>query len=146
MTRTGRPTKLTPDTQAAICDAIRAGNYAETAAACAGVGRTTFYTWLKRGENEATGKYRDFRDAVKSAESVAEARAVSEVRAAGCESWQASMTWLERKFPERWGRRDRTYQTNLDIDMTQLSDEQLERMLAGEDPGAVLGIRGGRFR
>lgn len=41
------------------------------------------------------------------AEAQAEARAVGNVVAAGANSWQAAMTYLERKYPERWGRRDR---------------------------------------
>ncbi|HXF72327.1 MAG TPA: hypothetical protein VNO79_06935 [Actinomycetota bacterium] len=48
-----RPTKLSPEVQARICQAIRAGNYRETAARYAGIGISTFYAWLQRGERAA---------------------------------------------------------------------------------------------
>ena len=46
-----RPTKLNFNTHNKIITAIRAGNYIETAAAYAGVNKSTLYEWLKRGEN-----------------------------------------------------------------------------------------------
>lgn len=103
----GQKPKLTPQTQEKVCQAIRAGNYANVAARYAGIDESTFYRWLERGENEPSGIYCEFRKSVKDAESTAEVQAVAEVRAAGRESWQASMTWLERKFPDRWGRKEK---------------------------------------
>jgi hypothetical protein len=47
----------------------------------------------------------DFRDAVKRAEREAEIRAVAIIQNHMARSWQAAMTYLERKFPGRWGRR-----------------------------------------
>src|SRR5690625_7108873 len=49
--RTGRPTKLTPEVHDTIVDALRAGNYIETAAALAGVSKVSLYAWLKIGNN-----------------------------------------------------------------------------------------------
>jgi len=43
-----RPTKLNFNTHNKIITAIRAGNYIETAAAYAGVNKSTLYEWLKR--------------------------------------------------------------------------------------------------
>lgn len=46
------------------------------------------------------------------------------------DNWQAAMTYLERKYPERWGRRDRL---KIDIDpraaladLLALSDDDLD--------------------
>jgi len=36
MAKPGRPTKLTPEVQEEVCNAVRAGNYMETAAALRG--------------------------------------------------------------------------------------------------------------
>jgi len=69
----GRPTKLTPDMQEKICQVIRAGNYAEVAAAYAGISHSRFYDWLKRGEN-GEQPYRDFRDSVEKAKADSEVR------------------------------------------------------------------------
>lgn len=43
---------------------------------------------------------------LEKAEAAAELEAVANVKLAGQNSWQASMTYLERKYPDRWGRRD----------------------------------------
>jgi hypothetical protein len=101
----GRRSKLTPEVQETIVQVIRAGNYAYVAAEYAGIGQTTFYRWLELGEQEEFGPYREFRDAVKRAEREAEIRAVATVQQHMKTNWQAAMTYLERKFPSRWGRR-----------------------------------------
>ena len=124
----GRPTKLTAVLQEQILDAVLAGNYIETAAQVAGINKTTLYRWLRRAEDleavaleQARGDepeeldvyahtdpaewvYLDFRHALKSAEAFAEVGLLERVRGAG-EGWQAFMTVLERRHPERWGRR-----------------------------------------
>jgi hypothetical protein len=66
-----RPTKLTPEIQKAICDDLRTGCYIETACIRAGIAKSTFYDWLKRGET-SPGPFSDFADAVKKAEADAE--------------------------------------------------------------------------
>lgn len=48
--RLGRPSILTEQIIADICNALRAGAYIETAAALAGISKETFYQWLKRGK------------------------------------------------------------------------------------------------
>lgn len=103
--KTGRRSKLTPEVQERICKVIRAGNYAYIAAEYAGISETTFYRWMEQGEEQKTGRHREFREAVKAAEREAEIRAVATVQQHMGKSWQAAMTYLERKFPQRWGRR-----------------------------------------
>ena len=103
----GRRTKLTPEVQKRILSAIRAGNYATVAAEYAGIRERTFYAWLQRGRGQDAGIYRDFLEAVKSAEREAEVRAVAHIQSHMAGSWQAAMTYLERKFPERWAKRER---------------------------------------
>lgn len=102
-----RPTKLTPELQEKICQAIRAGNYIETAAAYAGVNKSTLYDWLKRGGRAKSGKYKEFSNAVEKALAEAEVRDVFIIGKAAEENWQAAAWRLERKFPDRWGRRER---------------------------------------
>lgn len=120
MTR-GRKTKLTPELQNKICDAIRMGNYIETAAAYAGVNKTTLYDWLKRGARErerveknpsakikkSEAPFVEFSNAVEKALADAEVRDVLIIANAAKENWQAAAWRLERKFPERWGRKDK---------------------------------------
>lgn len=107
----GRPTKLTAEVQERIVHAVRAGNYMETAAAHAGVHKDTLYEWLKRGRAETQGAYRAFSDALEKALADAEMRDVATISAAGVENWQAAAWRLERKYPDRWGRKDRVAAT-----------------------------------
>lgn len=77
------------------------------AARYAGINNKTFYNWLRWGEKAKEGPYWEFFHAIKDAEGYAEVVAVAQVRAAAKDNWQAAMTWLERKFPDRWGRHER---------------------------------------
>lgn len=124
-----RPTKLTPDVHKLIVGMIEAGNFIETAAAAAGVDRDTIRNWLKRGARSRGGAFRDFRDAVVQAQARAEATLVGLValaangeapevdengtvlRPGSPPKWQAGAWLLERKHPERWGRRLRVETT-----------------------------------
>ncbi len=101
-----RPCKLTPQVQETIVTWLQSGNYLETAAHLAGVNKQTIYTWLKRGQKEKSGEFRDFLDAVNKAQAGAEARLVMLLEKAATKNWQAAAWRLERKYPKRWGRRD----------------------------------------
>lgn len=103
----GRPTKLTPELQKKIIDAIRAGNYMETAAAYAGISKDTFFRWLRKGARAKSGIYKDFHDAVEKALADAEVRDVMLIANAAATDWKAAAWRLERKFPDRWGRKER---------------------------------------
>ena len=105
--RSGRRTRLKPEVQERVLTAIRAGNHAHVAAEYAGISASTLYRWLQRGEASRRGAYREFVEAVRKAERESEVRAVAMLQRHMEESWQAAMTYLERKYPERWGRRDR---------------------------------------
>ena len=104
-------TKLTPEVQDRIVVALRAGNYQETAALYAGISAKTFYEWLNRGESDdpKEAAFRNFREAVEKAKADAEVRDVALIdKAAHDGSWQAAAWKLERKFPQKWGRVNRT--------------------------------------
>lgn len=103
----GRPSKLTPERQRRLLEAIRGGNYYETACAYAGIDYQTLRNWMKRGEEEGEGVYFEFFEAVKKAEADAEVSAVQAIRSGFGDDWRAAMTLLERRYPDRWGRRER---------------------------------------
>jgi len=104
--RAGRPTKLTPEVADRICQAIAGGNYREVAAAWAGIGERTLRDWMRRGENPRS-VYHDFRRRVLEAEQAAEIRAVGLIMASAAKDPKHAEWWLQRKHPERWGRKDR---------------------------------------
>lgn len=115
----GRPTKLNEETQHKIVTAIKEGNYIETASAYAGIDKSTLYDWLKRGEREKQriksdnsakikkdeAKFVQFSNAVQKALAESEMRDVSVIGKAAENQWQAAAWRLERKFPEKWGRK-----------------------------------------
>lgn len=103
----GRPSKLTPERQKKLVDAIRAGNYYETACTYAGIEYQTFRNWMVAGEQASRGKYFDFFEAITRAESEAEARAVALWQKAMPEDWRAAQMFLERRHPDRWGKQDK---------------------------------------
>lgn len=103
----GRPTDLTPKLQRKIVAMVRDGVSPEVAAVAAGIHRATYYDWRARGRAEGSGLYTDFSDAIETAIAQCEARIASVVTKAFPTSWQAAMTLGERRFPDRWGRRER---------------------------------------
>lgn len=125
----GRPTKLTPAVQQQVVNAIQAGNYIEVAAAHAGISRPVLYQWMKKGRaaqlrGEVT-RCAEFVDAIEKALADGEVRDVALIaRAASgiaaqidaqgnviapaiAPQWQASAWRLERRMPDKWGRRQR---------------------------------------
>lgn len=103
--RSNREHLLTPERLEKIVKLIRAGNYAEVAAACAGISKGTFYKWLARGA-EGEQPFKQLVDAVETATAESEARDVMVIGQAAARQWQAAAWRLERKNPKRWGRKD----------------------------------------
>ncbi len=102
----GRPSKLTPELRERICEYIRAGNYLSTACEACGISRQTYLNWMERGEKARGGEFLDFFDAVKKAEKEAEIRNVAIINKAAGKNWQAAAWWLERRHPEKYGKKD----------------------------------------
>jgi len=118
--------KLTPELQAAVCEIIAEGNYAKVAYEACGIPRSTFYRWLRKGKKEKTGKHADFVDSVTMADAIAQRGLMRTVRTASSRSWQAAAWMLERRWPEFYGRRDRT-----PISSKQVKDEILGMLRDG---------------
>lgn len=129
-----RQTKLTPEIQERIVLAVRAGNYLSVAARAAGIHEATLYRWLERGRGPAGREpYRAFCEALKEAEAAAEVHAVALIRQQMPQQWTAAMTFLERRFPDRWRRRDTVYAEEapaLDPVEAVLADPETRRLVA----------------
>lgn len=99
--------KLTPKLIEDISLVIRKGNYVETAVALCGISKQTFYRWLRQAETEdATDLIKKLSDAIKKALAESETRDLAVIDKAAQEGeWTAAAWRLERKFPEKWGRR-----------------------------------------
>ena len=123
-----RPTKLTTDIIEDICNWLKLGYYQEDAATMAGISTSTFYDWMKKGDEgqkalesgvssslpatqegsevEVVDMFQEFSEAVKKARAEAEGAHIRNIRkAADNGTWQASAWFLERSFPQKWGKR-----------------------------------------
>ena len=93
-----RPSKLTPECQQAICEAIRNGASLEEASDGAGISRKTLHRWMRRGERLRTGLHRAFYVAVGAALRDARARLLSVVQRASRYDARAAMFLLKTNF------------------------------------------------
>jgi len=102
----GAQPKLTPELADRLVALLQAGNYVTIAAREVGISRTLFYDWLARGQSHerVDRPYRELRERVENALAQAEARHVAAISAAARTNWQASAWWLERMYPDRWGK------------------------------------------
>jgi len=120
----------------ALSLAIAQGNYFTTACQLCDIYPTTLYDWIHYAEEEIDSNkesiYTQLYHELKRAEAKSEAERVERVRQAGIggqvsrrvtrikrdgteeteetfqlPQWIADMTFLERRHPDRWGRRDR---------------------------------------
>ena len=132
----GRPTKLTDESQQTIVGAIQLGMYQEQAARLAGIDPGTYYRWMENGTKQGKqyAKYREFRETVEKARAEAEARKLRSIHiAADSGTWQAAAWWLERSFPNRWGRRDKMEVIHISEDVLDAEIQRLEAELADND-------------
>src|SRR5215211_1180929 len=109
----GRPTKLDRARMEGIPQAIRDGNTWENAARLNKIGYRTIHEWRSRGrvdlENDVDSPYAELVAACDAAEAEFEDELIQIVREAGKQdrrNWAAAMTFLERRYPDRYGRRD----------------------------------------
>lgn len=120
--------ELDPELAQRIVTYIKAGSYIETAAAAAGVNKSTLHRWLKRGA-EGEEPFAEFSDAVEAALAEAELRDLARIDRAADTQWQAAAWKLERRNPKLWGRREYTEVTGADggpIRYEQLSEPELD--------------------
>ena len=126
-----RPTKLTPALQKRIVALIREGNYSTQAAAACGLSSSSFFSYMRQGRDAQAVKEEgltlnahqksmlQFLDSVKGAEAEAEVAALALVqKSARAGDARQAQWYLERKFPERWGKRE-THQVETTIKHAQ---------------------------
>jgi transposase len=121
----GRPHKLTDERIDKIVELVRVGNYVEVACAAVGMTANTYYRYMRTGkaliekyDTEEPDEMPNLThldeqcvklvSRIKVANAEAEAYAVTIIRSQMPQQWTAAMTFLERRFPGRWKRRDET--------------------------------------
>jgi len=105
----GRKTKLTPELIKNADKLLKAGNYNLTVCEYLNIHPSTWYKWMQDGEKARNGIKKEFFDTVKRAEAEAEVRLLTDLQKIAKEqnSWQGIAWMLERKYPERWGRKEK---------------------------------------
>jgi hypothetical protein len=106
---------FTPETKKLIIAAVKAGEFATSAARKARISENTLRHWLVLGEDAVTRReageelnaidteFAEFFLDVYAAEGHDEGEAVKEIRDAGrAGNWVASVTFLERRYSQRW--------------------------------------------
>ena len=94
----GRPTLCSAEHCKRAEEAMRLGLTYELCAAYIGVGRSTFFNWLKKGKAQKSGIYVQFRDAVRRGEAQGAAMSLATIaQSARAGEWKAAAWLLERR-------------------------------------------------
>jgi hypothetical protein len=107
----GAKGKLTKELIEKAADIIARGNYYKVAIDILGISEQSWYEWMRQGEMDKSKGIKslksEFFESIKKAEADAIDRNLSIIQKAAMEgNWQASAWYLERKYPEQWGKRD----------------------------------------
>lgn len=106
MGRKGKKIILTEDLCGRICKYLAMGNYVEDCCKAVGISKSTFYNWKKLGEN-GEEPYATFLERVEEAEAKAIVTHVGIIHdTAETGNWLASAWLLERKHPNKFGKRE----------------------------------------
>lgn len=101
-----RPTNLTEELIQKATNAVRAGMTYERAAAYAGINEREFYRYKAWGQERPDSIYGRFCQELEKAECDAELRNLMQIEQAAHDGqWQAAAWRLERRYPDRYGRR-----------------------------------------
>ena len=103
-----RPDKITNELIDAICENIAQGFSYDMAALNNGIAASTFFRWMRKGKEVSSEQiYKDFVHHVEASSDFSEAEALQLVRSAAKidRNWKASAWFLERRFPEKYGKK-----------------------------------------
>ena len=90
-----------------ICEGLRKGNYVTTCCRAVGISQRTYYNWKKKGE-EGEEPYATFLQKVDEAEAEGEMAMMEIIHDNAISgNWLSSAWVLERKYPNRFGKRER---------------------------------------
>lgn len=118
-----------------------------------GVHKSTFYRWLKDGEQAKSGVKRALCDQLKKAESEYKRQLLTTIRAAALERtqhWTAAAWLLERKYPQEFGKAERRLegeerapvQLTLGIDLGVAESDGEGGRVARDDGAGGVGVPG----
>lgn len=119
MTR-GRKPGITPEITAAVISAVRVGAPLEVAAQAAGVKRSTFWQWMRKGD-AGEPDYVDFAESVRKAEAEVHIVVVGAVRQAIHHNPELALRWMRMRW---W----QYYLERAKVDLSLDVDREAERI------------------
>tara|TARA_Y100000004_G_C8948076_1_gene427222 strand:+ start:759 stop:1190 length:432 start_codon:yes stop_codon:yes gene_type:complete len=104
---TNKPYKLDEQLTERLLNAIKLGSYIEHACAYAGINSSTYRRWRSLAEDNLE-PYKSLFEKIQQAEAEGIIRRIGRIEKQAQEgNWQADAWLLERKYPDKFGRRDR---------------------------------------
>jgi len=103
-----RPEKINFELIESLCEDIAQGFSYEKAALNNGIAASTFFKWMQLGRKpDSEGVYCHLVNKVVEASDFSEAEALQLIRSAATlgRNWKATAWYLEKRFPEKYGRR-----------------------------------------
>lgn len=127
----GAPTKFTEETRKTILEVVSQGAYLRTACQAAGVSEDSLHRWRRQG---ATGEepFHSFCVALEQAEANSVTRRLARIEAAAENgNWTADAWYLERRYPDEWGRRVQEQRHSGSIEVSGAREELARKLSAG---------------
>jgi hypothetical protein len=110
-----------------FCNLLSHGNYIQTACKLMRIPESTFQSWMRIGKQAEFGIHREFYERVLQADASAEAYALETVKKHFDRDWRAGMTFLARRFPDRWSER-RYIKLAVDREVEQMLKDLQQRL------------------
>jgi transposase len=111
-----RPRLMERTVMERVAEAIGAGLSASATADYAGIGRSTYFEWMRRGReaekaldaglsiSPAERPFLDFMVEIRRIQATSEVESLAVIDRAACGgNWRAAAWFLERSFPDKWG-------------------------------------------
>lgn len=155
----GPSTKLSRELIEEISNLLKSGAYVVTVCDAKGIDEKSFYNWINRAEailsklemnqeievSEYDQLCVELFQSVRKVQSEAELFSLAKVRT-GSDGWQGNAWYLERKFHQRWRRRDfiqsENTNTNLNIESGKYSMDELMEVLDVDTKRKILDAMG----
>jgi len=126
----GRPRKDSKELMDKVLNGIKAGLSYEGACGLARVSYNTFNRWRLEGEKTKSGKYWEFLKELRNAEAIAEAEQLKRIK--NDPDTKYACWILERRFPDRWGKKDHIRQEISGPDSAPIQQEIKSEISASE--------------
>lgn len=134
-----RPTKLSPQLQERLLKGLSTGASRQDVCAWAGVSLRSFQRWLQLGEDEdADDPYREFWRSVNRTERWVKLRLLGIVQQASATDPHLALKFLERKWPEEFGRRSVRVEGTHEVKASVEAPPKLAQLLADPTCNAFL--------